>query len=76
MLELTSETGNTLRSVTSEIVSQSKQGTKHKLEIKGWGGESKTVQPVSQSLIYKGFENSVDFNAVLSKPLAHSARPP
>ena len=49
---------------------------KHKLEIKGWGGESKTGQPVSQSLIYKGLENSVDFNAMLSKPLAHSARPP
>ena len=31
---------------------------------------------VSQGLIYKGFENSVDFNVVLPKPPAHSARPP
>ena len=33
VLELTSETGNTLRSVLSQIASQSKQETQHELEI-------------------------------------------
>ena len=70
-MELTSETGNTLRSVLSQIASQSKQETQHELEIQGGEGES----VVSQGLIHKGFENSVDFNVVLPKPPAHSAQP-
>ena len=35
-----------------------------------------TSKSVSQSLIHKGFEKSVDFNVVLPKPPAHCARPP
>ena len=49
VLELTSETGNTLRSVLSQNASPSKQGTQHEFEIKGGEGESVAGQQVSES---------------------------